>query len=212
MLGFVFPKNFDSPYRSESITEFWRRWHISLSSWLRDYLYVPLGGNRHGAARTYFNLAMVMLLGGLWHGAAWNFVAWGGLHGLLLAVERARGKETWYRQLPRPARIGATFIIVSIAWVLFRSPDLPSAARYLGWMLGWGERGPGAGLVAGLLYQPYYLATFVMAAAVTWLAPQSWDWTRSISGAKATAILALLGLAVGVLATQAYNPFIYFIF
>jgi alginate O-acetyltransferase complex protein AlgI len=212
MLGFVFPKNFDSPYRSESITEFWRRWHISLSSWLRDYLYIPLGGNRRGGARTYVNLALVMLLGGLWHGAAWNFVAWGGLHGLFLALERARGKDAWYRRLPRRARIAATFIIVSISWVLFRSPDLRSAAQYLGWMFGWGETGPQARLVGGMLYQPYYLATFVTAAVVTWLAPQSWDWTRSISAVKAAAILVLFGLAVGVLATQAYNPFIYFIF
>ncbi|MFC2173763.1 MBOAT family O-acyltransferase, partial [Acidobacteriota bacterium] len=88
ILGFVFPKNFDSPYKSQSITEFWRRWHISLSTWLRDYLYIPLGGNRKGSSRTYINLALVMLLGGLWHGAAWNFVVWGGIHGTLLAFER----------------------------------------------------------------------------------------------------------------------------
>ena len=93
MLGFVFPKNFDSPYRSASITEFWRRWHISLSSWLRDYLYVPLGGSRHGPRRTYVNLLLVMLLGGLWHGAAWTFVIWGGLHGTLLALERAARQD-----------------------------------------------------------------------------------------------------------------------
>ena len=78
MLGFVFAKNFDSPYRSKSITEFWRRWHLSLSTWLRDYLYIPLGGNRKGSVRTYINLALVMLLGGLWHGASWNFLIWGG--------------------------------------------------------------------------------------------------------------------------------------
>ena len=96
MLGFVFPKNFDSPYKSQSITEFWHRWHISLSAWLRDYLYVPLGGNRKGRARTYVNLFLVMLLGGLWHGAAWNFVIWGALHGVLLASERLRGKAALY--------------------------------------------------------------------------------------------------------------------
>src|SRR6202043_3425591 len=88
ILGFVFAKNFDSPYRSESITDFWRRWHISLSTWLREYLYVPLGGNRKGARRTYLNLIVTMLLGGLWHGASWNFVLWGGLHGGMLAFER----------------------------------------------------------------------------------------------------------------------------
>ncbi len=93
LFGFALPKNFDSPYRSRSITEFWRRWHMSLSRWLRDYLYVPLGGNRRGAARTYVHLAVVMLLGGLWHGAAWNFVAWGAFHGALLATERAWGRS-----------------------------------------------------------------------------------------------------------------------
>ncbi len=92
MLGFVFPKNFDSPYRSQSITEFWHRWHISLSAWLRDYLYIPLGGNRKGRVRTYVNLFVVMLLGGLWHGAAWNFVIWGALHGALLGVRAASRK------------------------------------------------------------------------------------------------------------------------
>jgi len=101
MLGFVFPKNFDSPYISQSITEFWRRWHISLSSWLRDYLYIPLGGNRKGTVRTYINLALVMLLGGLWHGASWNFVVWGAIHGAMLAFERYQGKDSFYRALPR---------------------------------------------------------------------------------------------------------------
>jgi alginate O-acetyltransferase complex protein AlgI len=106
MIGFTFAKNFDSPYKSASITEFWRRWHISLSTWLRDYLYLPLGGNRRGPARTYANLATVMLLGGLWHGAAWTFVIWGGLHGALLVIERLRGGadvwscEPWMGCLP----------------------------------------------------------------------------------------------------------------
>ena len=104
MLGFVFARNFDSPYRSQSITEFWRRWHISLSTWLRDYLYVPLGGNRKGVERTYVNLLLTMLLGGLWHGAAWNFVVWGAYHGLLLAFERAVGVERLYGWMPRPLR------------------------------------------------------------------------------------------------------------
>jgi alginate O-acetyltransferase complex protein AlgI len=95
MLGFMFAKNFDSPYLSQSITEFWRRWHLSLSTWLRDNLYIPLGGNRKGEVRTYVNLAMtVMLLGGLWHGASWNFVIWGGIHGGMLAIERMQGKDS----------------------------------------------------------------------------------------------------------------------
>ena len=107
MLGFTFAKNFDSPYQSASITEFWRRWHISLSTWLRDYLYIPLGGNRLGTARTYVNLALVMLLGGLWHGAAWTFVIWGAIHGgMLVARARARQDEL-LREAPAPGARGA---------------------------------------------------------------------------------------------------------
>jgi len=212
MLGFVFPKNFDSPYSSGSITEFWRRWHISLSSWLRDYLYIPLGGNRHGKVRTYINLALTMLLGGLWHGAAWNFVIWGGLHGLLLGVERMRGKTSIYQRLPRPARIGLTFFIVLIGWGFFRAPDMGSAMAYLGRMFGIGLVTENALLLKGIIYQPYYLCTFAVSALVTWLAPQTWDWTRVINWKKALIIVLLFFLSVAMLTTQAYNPFIYFIF
>lgn len=212
MLGFVFPKNFDSPYRAESITDFWRRWHISLSSWLRDYLYIPLGGNRKGPIRTYVNLTIVMLLGGLWHGASWNFIIWGGIHGLLLASERLRGKESIYHKLPRVIRVGATFVIVLFAWVFFRAPDLHDAMRYLASMLGLAAVSENAGLVQGLLYQPYYLGTFCIAAGITWLGTQTWDWTRTISWSKTVIILLLFGLSIVVLATQAYNPFIYFMF
>jgi alginate O-acetyltransferase complex protein AlgI len=212
MLGFVFPKNFDSPYRSQSITEFWHRWHISLSTWLRDYLYVPLGGNRKGPIRTYVNLFVVMLLGGLWHGAAWNFVIWGAIHGALLAAERLFGRAAFYRGLPAPLRVGATFAIVLVTWVFFRAPDLPQALRYLGSMAALGTPDEGAGLLAGLVYQPYYLGTFAIAGAIAWGAPQTWDWTRTITTGRAIVILALLALASVVLTTQAYNPFIYFIF
>ncbi len=212
MLGFVFPKNFDSPYLAQSITEFWHRWHISLSTWLRDYVYVPLGGNRKGRARTYVNLLAVMVLGGLWHGAAWNFVIWGTLHGALLGFERLRGRVPIYGALPRPLRVGATFTIVLIGWVFFRAPDLPQAVRYLGDMLALGHPQEGAGLLAGLVYQPYHLGTFLLAGAIIWGAPQAWDWTRTLTAAKAAIVLALLGLSAVTLATQAYNPFIYFIF
>ncbi len=212
MLGFVFPKNFDSPYHSKSITEFWRRWHISLSSWLRDYLYIPLGGNKKGSLRTYVNLAVVMLLGGLWHGAAWNFVIWGAIHGLLLGFERIQGKDSLYRRLPDTVRVAFTFFIVLITWVFFRAADLPTAMRYLGSMFGVVQPHENANLLAGILYQPYYLGTFVLAIFITWGAPQTWDWSRSITWPKALIAAALLILSVLILATQAYNPFIYFIF
>jgi alginate O-acetyltransferase complex protein AlgI len=212
MLGFVFPKNFDSPYRSQSITEFWHRWHISLSTWLRDYLYVPLGGNRKGPTRTYVNLLVVMLLGGLWHGAAWTFVIWGGIHGVLLGLERLRGRLPVYAALPGSARVAATFVAVLITWVFFRAADLPHAMRYLGDMFGAGHPQPGAALLAGVIYEPYYLGTFLLAGTIVWAAPQAWDWTQEISPTKAVAILALLAVSAVALTTQAYNPFIYFIF
>ncbi len=212
MLGFVFPKNFDSPYHAQSITEFWRRWHISLSTWLRDYLYVPIGGNRKGALRTYINLFIVMLLGGLWHGASWNFLVWGGLHGSLLAAERMQGKTAPWWRLPAAVRVALTFVLVLVTWVFFRAADMPSAVRYLGFMTGLGEVDPGAGLVSGLVYQPYYLLTFLLAAVVVWACPQTWDWSRTLTLPKAVAAIALFLLSAVMLTTQAFNPFIYFIF
>ncbi len=212
MLGFVFAKNFDSPYISESVTEFWQRWHLSLSTWLRDNLYIPLGGNRLSNRRTYFNLAVVMLLGGLWHGAAWNFVIWGGIHGGLLAFERFFGKRTLYYALPRPFRIGFTFLIVLFTWVFFRGGELSNCLRYCGTMLGLVSPEDGAMLIRGIIYKPYYLVTFFAAGAVVWLSPQTWDWTKTITWPKAILVLLALWLSIVVLTTQAYNPFIYFIF
>lgn len=124
LLGYRFPINFDQPYRSASPAEFWRRWHISLSSWLRDYLYIPLGGDT-GTRRVYVNLALVMLLGGLWHGAAWHFVVWGALHGAALIAARAVPLS-----LPRAAAIFLTFHFVCVTWVFFRAPDLGRALEY----------------------------------------------------------------------------------
>ncbi len=128
ILGFDFPSNFERPYLSADIAEFWRRWHISLSTWLRDYLYIPLGGNRRGAARTYLNLLIVMGLGGLWHGASWNFVVWGLYHGVLLAAHRFTSgfvsrASFWYSRAMVPVRVAFTFLLVNLGWILFRAPD-----------------------------------------------------------------------------------------
>ncbi|MDQ6809266.1 MAG: MBOAT family protein, partial [Verrucomicrobiota bacterium] len=210
MFGFIFAKNFDSPYRAESITDFWRRWHISLSTWLREYLYIPLGGNRRGEARTYANLIVTMLLGGLWHGASWNFVIWGGMHGGMLAFERTQARESFYHNLPKLLRIGFTFIIVLIAWVFFRAADLQRALHYLRCMFGLGEGG--SGLLGGLIYKPYYVLSIAVAAVVVWAGRQTWDWTQRITWPKATVCCALGWLALVTMATQEYNPFIYFIF
>jgi len=135
LLGFRLPDNFNAPYQASSITDFWRRWHISLSTWLRDYLYVPLGGNRHGLARTYLHLMVTMLLGGLWHGAAWRFVLWGGLHGAALALHRfAQGS----RRKAAPSGWGvllvnrlATFHFVCFCWIFFRAKDLDQVGKIL---------------------------------------------------------------------------------
>jgi len=125
LMGFVFPQNFDRPYRSRSVREFWRRWHMTLSRYLRDFLYIPLGGNRHGPWRTARNLMLTMLLGGLWHGAAWGFVLWGGLHGAALTAEHAlRGRGP---RLPAAVAWLATSLFVILAWIPFRAPSLDTA-------------------------------------------------------------------------------------
>ena len=211
MLGFVFAKNFDSPYRSKSITEFWRRWHLSLSTWLRDYLYIPLGGNRKGSVRTYINLALVMLLGGLWHGASWNFLIWGGIHGGYLAFERAQGKESIYHKLPALLQVLITFFIVLIAWVFFRADTLPDAAQYLKCMFGGSTPGQGEA-VRGLIYNPYYVVNFILAGVTIWALPQTWDFTRRLTWPKIAWCILLFFVALTALTTQSYNPFIYFIF
>lgn len=137
LLGFHFPPNFARPYLAAGITAFWRRWHISLSTWLRDYLYIPLGGNRTSRTTTYQNLMLTMLLGGLWHGASWNFVIWGGYHGALLSIERFfRGNrkvnETWTPLYPVQALV--TLVLVLIGWVFFRATDLSASLQIIGLM------------------------------------------------------------------------------
>jgi len=212
MLGFVFPKNFDSPYRSASVTEFWRRWHISLSTWLRDYLYIPLGGNRKGPGRTYVNLIVVMLLGGLWHGAAWNFLAWGGIHGSLLAIERLYGKRPFYDRLPRSLKTALTFVVLLLTWVFFRADSLQEAFTYYGNMFGLGTVQEGAFLLRGVLCNPYNVGSLFLAGVITWCCPAAWTWTERITWSKLTVVIVLLWLSISVMTTQAYNPFIYFMF
>jgi hypothetical protein len=145
MFGIRLPINFNAPYRATSITEFWRRWHVTLGRFLRDYLYFPLGGNRVAPARQFVNLFLVMLLGGLWHGAAWTFVIWGALHGLALA-----GHRLWVRLFGPPSdryvwrgiAWAATFLFVVVTWVLFRAESLPAAGRVLGAMAGMSDASP----------------------------------------------------------------------
>ncbi|MCR9246648.1 MAG: MBOAT family protein [bacterium] len=211
MLGFRFPVNFDSPYRSISITDFWRRWHISLSTWLRDYLYVPLGGNRKGPVRTYVNLALTMLLGGLWHGAAWNFLAWGGYQGFWLIVERAIGKRPFYAALPRFLCIGLTFVLALFGWVLFRAHDLGHAVDYSLTMLGLG--GGGGEAADRLTLRPGPWAEFVTCALVVWLLPTSQRLVPRAQPAFVLTLQILFVFAVLVVRLAPEEiPFLYFRF
>ena len=212
MFGFLLIQNFDSPYHSASITEFWRRWHISLSTWLRDYLYIPLGGNRKGSARTYLNLMIVMLLGGFWHGANWTFLSWGAIHGAMLASERWQGKDSFSRQLPHPVRVAITFGVVCIAWVFFRAPTLSEAIRYLGAMFGTGSVTAAADLVAGMMYSRYHVIMLVLTGLLVWGAPQSWHFTHRLTAPRLAFIGALIVASIFVMWTQTTNPFLYFQF
>jgi len=212
MLGFEFPKNFNSPYHSQSITEFWRRWHISLSTFLRDYLYIPLGGNKLGTRRTYVNLAAVMLLGGLWHGAQWQFIVWGAYHGLLLGAERAIGKKSYYAWLPGFARVVLTFVLVLISWVLFRAEDLGRALEYLAAMFGVIPGAPSAQLLSAQIYAPHNLALMALGLLIVSLKTQSWDLARQLSAVKVLALGACFVVALAAMFTQAFNPFLYFQF
>jgi alginate O-acetyltransferase complex protein AlgI len=212
MLGFRFPINFHSPYRAHSITNFWQRWHISLSTWLRDYLYIPLGGSRRGLPRTYANLIIVMFLGGLWHGASWNFVIWGCCHGFLLAAERAMPGRSLWSGAPRFVQIALSFTLISLLWVLFRAPDLPAAMEYYARLFGAVPVGDIAALVAGVVWKPYFIATLLLAAAIAWLAPTTLDWTHRLSAPKAVWSLSVFWLSALALSVQKFNPFIYFIF
>lgn len=212
MMGFLFIQNFNQPYRAVSITDFWRRWHISLSTWLRDYLYIPLGGNRRGPSRTYVNLMMVMLIGGLWHGASWTFVIWGGIHGFWLAFERFQGKDSPYRMLPRPVKIAITFFIVCIGWVFFRADTLPQAMHYLGNLFGIGSAGLASDLAAAPMYTLMHVTIFLTCVLVVWRGPESWVFTRKISLQRAAVVMSLLAVAVIAMWWQPENPFLYFRF
>jgi alginate O-acetyltransferase complex protein AlgI len=212
MFGFELIRNFDAPYRSESITEFWRRWHISLSSWLREYLYFPLGGNKKGEGRTYTNLALVMLLGGLWHGAQWQFIVWGGIHGGWLALERWMGKRPFYGHLPRLLRIAVTMTIVVIAWVFFRAEDIPHALSMLGSMFGLGHASAWSGLLDAQIWRIDHLV--VMGLCLVFVAQpfQSYEFGQKTTWSRLAVSFSLFLVGLCFMYGQAFNPFLYFQF
>src|SRR5262249_43404438 len=162
MFGFRFPENFAYPYTAASVTEFWRRWHISLSTWFRDYLYIPLGGSRRGLARTGFNLLTVFVLCGLWHGASWTFLVWGLYHGLFLVLERA-GLGGLLERLPRPLRHAYALRAVLVGWVFFRAATLSEAVVFLRAMFGLAAADPAA---PGLRWYAQADVLLALAAAV----------------------------------------------
>ncbi len=209
MLGFECLRNFDAPYRAQSPSDFWHRWHISLSTFLRDYLYIPLGGNRKGTVRTYFNLALVMLLGGLWHGANWTFVAWGAYHGLLLIGERLGGKDGFAFRLPRPLRAAATFVLVLFSWVLFRSGTLTQAIHYTCAMLGPGAEDASLPLLAAQLYTPTCLWAMAVGSLVILLPSQAHDWSTRLTWPRLLLLLSLFCLSLCAMRVQVFSPFLY---
>jgi D-alanyl-lipoteichoic acid acyltransferase DltB (MBOAT superfamily) len=216
LLGFQFPQNFDRPYSAVSIQAFWRRWHMTLSRWLRDYLYIPLGGNRRGTTRTYVNLMVTMLLGGLWHGAAWTFVIWGGYHGALLSLEHYRAARRAERGGEEPAWPGrvwvqrlVTFQLVCVGWVFFRSDSLATALEMFG------------RLVTGWSTPTELVTPLVLGAIALMLVTQLWPpaFARHLQervstlGPVSLGAVGAVGLfAITTLGPQGVAPFIYFQF
>ncbi len=224
MFGFRFPENFRWPYIAQSVQEFWRRWHMSLSTWFRDYLYVPLGGNRVSPAKTYRNLVTVFFLCGLWHGASWNFVIWGLYHGAFLVIERL-GLADGIKQLPRPVRHAYLLLVVMIGWVFFRADTLPGALAFLRAMAGLNHPGPTPFAVGWYLSRELWVALAVGAigSAPVVVALGRWrdraaasapdapfDWALGLAGNAALALM--LVASVMQMAARTYNPFIYFRF
>ena len=217
MLGFTFKENFDHPYVSRSVTEFWRRWHISLSSWFREYLYIPLGGNRVSRPRNIVNLAIVFLATGVWHGAAWTFVVWGCWHGAFVILERI---TDWHRRGDGPAgrmvhHLYALAVIV-FGWVLFRAESFAQAGAFTRAMCGFGPTAPVPTSVGALLCEPLTLAALLAAivcATSAGLGVLEAARSRGIRGWLANAYLFLLFyLSVVQIVASTYNPFIYFRF
>src|SRR6185295_2552633 len=223
MFGIFLPLNFNSPYQATSIIDFWRRWHMTLSQFLRDYLYIPLGGNRHGRVLRYVNLMITMLLGGLWHGAAWTFVAWGALHGVYLCVNHA-WSHFGPKAPPRFARLadiaGAalTFLAVAIAWVFFRAPDMATALSVLSKMVDPSNVAFGRVEIVYTLFVAIY-------AALAWFAPNTqeimgYDHKNRTVGENLRAqrmrplflYATAAVLAFGILGIQQHSEFIYFRF
>lgn len=215
MFGFEFLKNFDYPYMAKSITEFWRRWHISLGTWFREYVYIPLGGNKVSMPRHMFNLLVVWFLTGLWHGVEWNFIIWGLYYGIILILEKyVLGKLL--QKLPETVQMLYSIVLVMIGWVFFFSPNLSSAVSYLGKMFGVGAAGFGDRQALYLLKSNWML----ILAAVVGSTPiihrlgrvLLYDEERPRPGICALIYGGMFLLSIAYLVTESYNSFLYFRF
>ncbi len=217
MMGFKFMENFNAPYISRSITEFWRRWHISLSTWLKDYLYIPLGGNRKGTRRTYINIMITMVLGGLWHGANWTFVVWGTFHGAVLSTERYLGaaKDNTPFAVRHIPLMLLTFLLVVIGWVVFRADTIGDAFTLYGAMLG--LNGLAVSPALAWQIQGMSVTALIIGYIIVFIAPV-WEVVRGVKLRDSTSFAMHLGtivlfiLAVTRLSAQSYSPFLYFQF
>ncbi len=211
MFGFRYPENFNSPYRAAGFSDFWRRWHISLSSFLRDYLYIPLGGNRSGQIRTLTHIMIVMAIGGLWHGAQWTFVIWGLLHGILLVLERCCS-SAFLGKIPHPLRIASTFVLILITWVFFRASSLDAALAYLSSMFGLSPTSDTAALLHATVLTPINLSALTIAAALVWICPNTSRFLDTLTCWKCIVGIVLLIISVCLMYHQEFNPFLYFQF
>ncbi|HEX5497105.1 MAG TPA: MBOAT family protein [Mycobacteriales bacterium] len=216
MLGFRLPENFDRPYSAATITDFWRRWHMSLSRWFRDYVYIPLGGNRRGRVRTYRNLVTIFVLCGFWHGAAWTFLAWGLYHGMLLVVERVTGWARVRTGAALVAQRAVTFVLVVVGWVFFRAPSVTDAFRMLGRMFVPTGAGLPASVTAALSHQREL--TFALSLLVV-LLPASFVLGKVIEAGRSRgalvarfAVMAVVPYAGILVAAGTFSPFLYYQF
>ncbi len=217
LFGFNFPENFNRPYSATSITDFWRRWHMSLSRWFRDYLYIPLGGNRKGTARTYFHLMIVFILCGFWHGANWTFLAWGLFHGTFLLLERVMNIRDSGKTSFISVRRTVTILIVIIGWVLFRSDSISEAALYLSRMFTMQDYPLTYELAFVLNYRNIL---FVLIASTAFFLPRDFSFTRFLLTGKGPAtaaaniatIMIFVPYSILLIVSGSYNPFIYFRF
>ena len=212
MLGFEFIKNFNAPYHAISISDFWTRWHISLSTFIRDYLYIGLGGNRVAKTRMYFNLGLSMFLCGVWHGAKETFVLWGVFHGVLLIWERTMGRQPIYRALPRVPKVILTNVVVMFGWVIFRAPSMDQATRFWRAMLGFGGSDVAAGILEAQLFSLQHVVAMALCVVLTWQPFQAHEWVTRLTPVKLAVALALFMFAIVAMFTNAFSPFLYFQF